>query len=111
MVLGNFFAGWCKEHMKYMQKVWVRVVVAAVIGFLLAGLSTHITYPCAASDVPNGESVAQCVAFEKATMHPSDLLINKQDSLVHFAQVFVITGLIVFVILSMYIRKSSKRQI
>jgi hypothetical protein len=95
--------------MKYIEKLPVRVVIALIAGFLLAGAFTKITYNCVPSTVPPGESVSRCVAFEKAVMHPSDLLSNEQDSLTKFSTTFAITSLITFALLSAvrFIRPSS----
>lgn len=81
--------------MKYIDKLSVKIVAAIVVGFLLAGAGTKITYTCAPID-----GAAGCASFEKAIMHPSDLLNNKQDSLTHFSEAFVITSLVSFAILS-----------
>ncbi|MGB4967505.1 MAG: hypothetical protein WBO35_04870 [Candidatus Saccharimonadales bacterium] len=81
--------------MKYIHKLSVRILAALVIGFLLAGAGTKITYSCASVD-----GAAGCVSFDKAIMHPSDLLNNKQDSIVHFTEAFVISSLVSFAVLS-----------
>lgn len=81
--------------MKYIHNLSVRILVAFVVGFLLASAGTKITYSCA----PIG-GAAGCVSFDKAIMHPSDLLNNKQDSLVHFSDAFVISSLVSFAVLS-----------
>ncbi len=81
--------------MKSANKLMVRIVMAVVIGFLLAGVGTKITYTCVPHPGEEG-----CVSFEKAIMHPSDLLDNKQDSLVQFSKTFAITSLASFVLLS-----------
>lgn len=81
--------------MKLFCKLPVRIVAAVAIGLLLAGAGTKITYGCAPIDGAVG-----CVSFEKAIMHPGDLLGNKQDSLVHFSVAFVVAALVSFVALS-----------
>ncbi len=81
--------------MKYIHNLSIRIAVAIVVGFLLAGAATKITYSCAPVD-----GAAGCVSFDKAIMHPSDLLNNKQDSLVHFSETFVVASLISFAVLS-----------
>jgi hypothetical protein len=91
-------------NMKYIHKLSVRITVAALVGFLLAGAFTHITYTCTPI-----EGAAGCVSFDKAVMHPNDLLRNKQGSLVHFSETFVITSLVVFVILELLIREKKRR--
>lgn len=81
--------------MKLLRKASVRIVVALVVGFLLAGALTKITYTC----TPIDDSV-NCVAFDKAIMHPADLLNNKQNSLVKFSLVFAISAIAISAILS-----------
>lgn len=81
--------------MKHLRKLSVRIVVAIVIGLLFAGAFTKITYPCAPTDGAMG-----CVSFDKAVMHPGDLLHNKQDSLIDFSKRFVVNSLATFAILS-----------
>jgi hypothetical protein len=90
--------------MKHINKLAVRIVAAIVIGFLLAGAGTDIPYTCAPIDGAEG-----CVSFDKAVMHPSDLLSNKQNSLVIFSTFFVITSLIIFAFLSA-LRLAQKRE-
>lgn len=81
--------------MKHLNKLSVRILSAIVIGFLLAGAGTKITYTCAPVD-----SAESCISFDKAIMHPKDLLNNKQGSLVKFSITFVMTSLIAFAIIS-----------
>lgn len=81
--------------MKYIHKLPVRILVALVIGFLLASVGTKISYNCAPVD-----GAAGCTSFDKALMHPRDLLNNKQDSLVHFSEAYAISALISFAALS-----------
>jgi hypothetical protein len=83
--------------MKHINKLVVIIVVAVVIGFLLAGVSTKITYTCAPPPGTEG-----CVSFDKAVMHPQDLLGNKQDSLVQFAKTFTIASVVAFALFSAY---------
>ena len=71
-----------------------KIVAALLIGFLIAGAGTKIIYACP----PVG--TAGCVSFDKAVMHPGDLLRNKQSSLVHFSETFVLTSVIMFALLS-----------
>ena len=80
--------------MKRFDHVWVKIVAAVVVGFLLAGAGTHITYACAPVDGAQG-----CVSFDKAVMHPSDLLANKQGSLVHFSTAFILVTCVSFALL------------
>lgn len=81
--------------MKYIHKLSVKILAALLIGFLLASTGTKITYSCAPVD-----GAAGCVSFDKAIMHPSDLLNNKQNSLVHFSEAFAISSLVSFAALS-----------
>ena len=61
----------------------LRIVSAITLGFLIAAVGTPITSPCAPTTGTTG-----CVSYEMAIQRPSDLLHNKQDSLVHFSQRF-----------------------
>ena len=70
---------------KYIHSLWLKVIVAIVSGFLLAGAGTTISHTCMPKTPDGG-----CVVFEKAVMHPVDLLNNKQDSLLHFSATFVV---------------------
>lgn len=94
--------------MKYNHKLSVRILTSLVIGLLLAGAVTKITYSCAPID-----GAADCVSYDKAIMHPSDLLNNKQDSLVHFFEAFVISSLVSFAVLSIIgvAQKSQNKQL
>jgi hypothetical protein len=101
-----------------MRKMVVRILIAMMIGFLLAGESTHIIYsPCLASDTPgvpynappNEESLTRCAEIAKAIDKPYDLIHNKQDSLVGFSETFVITALISFAILELVARNKKRR--
>ena len=73
---------------------YISVAAILAVAFLAAGAGTKITYPCSPSNVPAGESVNNCISFEKAIMHPADLIINKQDSLMHFVSIFVLVSLL-----------------
>jgi len=77
-----------------------KIVAAVLIGFLIAGAGTKIIYTC-----PPIDGAAGCASLDKAVMHPGDLLRNKQESLVHFSETFVITSLVGFVILELLIRE------
>jgi len=100
-----------------------KIVAAVLIGFLLAGASTHIVYsPCLPSDnpgvpydaPPNEGSLTRCAEYAKAIDKPRDLIHNKQDSLVHFSETFVTVSLISFALLSVFTqirkRKPTARQ-
>ena len=84
-------------YMKLINKLSVKLASAVVIGFLLASTSTYITYPC-----PPIDGAVGCTSFQKAVMNPHDLLGNKQNSLVHFSETFVITSLASFALLSVF---------
>ncbi|HJQ08932.1 MAG TPA: hypothetical protein VJ836_05630 [Candidatus Saccharimonadales bacterium] len=81
--------------MKYIDKISVKIIAAVLVGFLLAGAFTKITYTCTPIDSASG-----CISYDKAVMHSSDLISNKQDSLVHFSTTFVITSVVIFALLS-----------
>jgi hypothetical protein len=81
--------------MKHLRKLSVRIVAAIAIGLLFACLFTKIAYTCE----PVGGAMG-CVLFDKAVMHPGDLLSNKQDSLMNFSKTFMVTSLTTFTLLS-----------
>ncbi|MBP6880952.1 hypothetical protein KBC31_04980 [Candidatus Saccharibacteria bacterium] len=81
--------------MKYLNKLSVQIVMALVIGFLLAGAGTHIGYPCD----PKPADAIGCESHEKAVMHPKDLFDNKQNSLVIFSQRFAIYSIVTLSVL------------
>lgn len=90
--------------MKQINKLSVRIVVALLIGFLFAGALTKITYPCEPTDGAKG-----CLSFEKAIMHPNDLINNRQNSLVKFSQSFATVSVGTFVVLGVRSLASKKR--
>ena len=90
--------------MKLIHKLSVRIAIALVIGVLFAGAGTKITYTCALVDGAQG-----CTSFEKAIMHPNDLLDNKQNSLVKFSTTFALTSLIAFAILEAASRAQKRK--
>ncbi len=75
--------------MKYLNKLSVKITIAIIVGFLLAGAGTHIKYPCD----PKPADAIGCESLDKAVMHPKDLLGNKQDSLMIFSRRFAITSI------------------
>lgn len=91
---------------KFLSKLYVKVIISAAVGLFLAGAFTHIQYPCISS-VP-GEG---CVVFEKAAMHPSDLINNKQNSLTKLVGTFAVSSLVSFALLSVYSRFQTKKKI
>jgi len=90
---------------KRIQKLWTRIVVAIVIGFLVAAIGTSIPYTCTPTD-----SGAGCISFDKAVMHPGDLLSNEQSSLVKFSTTFVVTSLATLALISV-LRSAQKKRI
>ncbi len=83
--------------MKYIDKFSARIIAAVLVGFLLAGAFTKITYTC----MPTGGALG-CISFDKAVMHLGDLMSNKQSSLMYFSATFLISSLIIFIILSLF---------
>jgi len=91
--------------MKYIKKLWVRIVIAIVVGLLIAyaGVGiTHVIRPCTPAEVPRGESISRCEAVEKMFIHPRDLLGNKQSRLTRFSETFVMASLASFALLSVF---------
>lgn len=82
-----------------------KVLVAIIVGFLLAGVGTKITYDCAPVD-----DAAGCVSIDRALMHPNDLLNNKQDSLLRFSEIFSVTalGMYITLVIFQFVYKKSK---
>jgi hypothetical protein len=91
--------------------MYVRILIAVLIGFLFAYESTHIVYsPCLASDNPGipyyappgegKEDLIRCAELAKALDKPRDLIHNKQDSLVRFSETFAEVSLVSFAILN-----------
>jgi hypothetical protein len=85
--------------MKLLNKLYFRIMISIVIGLLLAGGWTDIQYPCPPLDN------AGCVVWESAIMHPSDLISNKQGSLVEASKTFLITSLVSFGLVSVLFRQ------
>ncbi len=81
--------------MKRFNNLSVKIAAALAAGFLFAGVGTTIAYECSPIDGAEG-----CVSYEKAVMHPSDLLHNKQNSLLHFSEIFVISSVVSFAVLN-----------
>jgi hypothetical protein len=87
------------------NKLVIKMMAAVVIGLLLAGAGTKITYTCAPHDGDKG-----CVSFEKAVMHPNDLFSNKQDSLMQFSKTFTIASVVSFALFSVYSWAKTKKK-
>ncbi len=79
-----------------LNKLYVRIVISVLIGFLFVGAFVNIQYPCPPLDAEG------CVSFDSAVMHPNDLISNKQGSLDRFVINFAIVSLISFGLLSTY---------
>lgn len=82
-------------NMKNIQKLSVRIILAVLVGFVFAASRTTMTYDCPLIDGAKG-----CTAFEDAITHPSDLLNNRQNSLVRFSRTFAISSLVTFAVVS-----------
>ena len=82
--------------MKYLNKLSVKIAIAIIAGFLLAGAGADIAYPCD----PKPADMIGCESLEKAVMNPKDLLSNKQGSLIRFTQTFGITAIATLAVLS-----------
>lgn len=85
--------------MKFINKLSVRIIISVLIGFLLAVAWTDIQYSCPPLDN------AGCVVWESAIMHPSDLISNKQGSLVEASKAFLIISIISFGLISVISRQ------
>lgn len=90
--------------MRYINKFPVKLIAAVFVGFVFAGALTTITYTCTPIDGASG-----CVSFDKAVMHPRDLISNKQESLTRFFIIFVATSLSVLGLLSVVWQGSNKK--
>lgn len=91
------------------SKLYARTLVILTVAFIAAGAGTKITYPCSPSIVPAGESVNNCISFEKAIMHPSDFIVNKQDTLLHFVSIFVLVSLLLLALTIVITKYRHKR--
>lgn len=90
---------------KLLNKLYVRVIISAAIGFFFAGAYVDIEYPCPPLDSKG------CASFESAIMHPADLLNNKQGSLTTSMKNFIIISLISFALLSVYSLLQTKKKV
>lgn len=84
--------------MKYLNKLWVRIIIAIVVGFVLAGGYTDIAYSLPTIYTEQGG--AGGVLYESVLSHPRDLLNNKENSLVRFSTTFFVVSIITFSALS-----------
>jgi hypothetical protein len=94
------------------KKLWIKIAAAVVIGLFIAYTAvgiTHVTRPCTPADVPQGESISRCKVIAKAFIQPHDLLINKQDRLTHFSEIFVVASLASFALFSVLGLAQQKR--
>jgi hypothetical protein len=92
---------------KLLNKLYVRIIIAIVFGFLLAS-QTGIQGPCTVTTP--GENKSHCVEFSKALEHPSDLINNKQNSLTRFSETLAISSLVSFALLSVYHQVQTKKK-
>lgn len=90
--------------MKYLSKLPVKIAIAVAVGFIFASVGTKMTYDCAPVDGAMG-----CVSFEKAIMHPADLLNNRQNSLVKFSANFAVVALVTYIGSSAIVLVKEKR--
>lgn len=90
--------------MRKLNKLYFKIAVALVVGFMFAGAVTKITYTCEPEAGDTG-----CVSFAKAVMHPRDLVNNKQNSLTDFLGTFAISSLVSFALLTLYSQFRTKR--
>lgn len=87
---------------KLFKKHRNKIIIALLLGLLFASAFTHIQRPCTTT-IP-GEDKTKCVEWSKAIINPSELLNNKQNSLVKFTETFVVVSVTGFVLLSIYSR-------
>jgi hypothetical protein len=80
--------------MRNRLKVSLYILVALIDGIVFASIGTKVTYPC-----PLLPGTAGCVSFEKAVMHPGDLIANYQGSLTHFLLNLLVVFAIVLILL------------
>lgn len=80
--------------MKSSTKILINLLISLLVGFLFAGLTTKVTHTCAPVD-----GAAGCQSFEKAIVSPTDLLNNRQNSLINFSITFVVTLGITYILL------------
>lgn len=85
---------------KNVKSLCARILVAVILGLILASTFTKTQGPCTSSTP--GEDVAKCVEFSKAILHPNDLLNNNQDSLVNFSKTFASVSVTTFIVFGAY---------
>lgn len=99
--------------MKYLSKIWIRIVIAIILGFLWSAGSIDIAYPIGSPDAgcaveqKNGvntltgnTSACRGIAYEDAISHPGDLISNKQNSLVRFITNIALVTAVSFAVIS-----------
>ena len=75
------------------------ILLALIAGVVFASAATSISYPCLPLINDPGSS---CVSYEKAVMHPSDLVSNMQGSLTRFLLDILVGFVIVLVLLIVF---------
>lgn len=79
------------------NKLYIKIIISLVIGFIFAAELTHIHYPCVSPTPGEG-----CVSIDKAIMHPGDLINNMQGSLYQFAPKLFAVSVISFAVMSIF---------
>lgn len=92
---------------KLTNKLAMKSIIAVGVGLLFASAFTSTQGPCVTT-IP-GEDIRQCVEWSKVIMRPSDLLSNKQNSLVRYSGTLLIVSAGSYVLLSIYGRYQINR--
>lgn len=95
--------------MTHTNSFLAKVLAAVAIGLIIASTLTDATYPCNANDMLEGDSIARCIAWDEVVLHPSDLMSNREGSLLRFLTTFVVTALVSYAIISIVSRAYRKK--
>ena len=82
---------------KLLHKLPARIIIAIIVGLLLASFFTKISYGC----IP--EATSDCGGSKFAVLHLNDLLESPSER-GNFIETFLASGLVSFVILSIAAR-------
>ena len=92
---------------KYLEKLYVRVLISLVVGVFLALSLTKFQGSC--TYAPPGEDISRCVQISKVFMYPDKIFTNsdiRTNFLKNFATVFIVSFSFISVI--NYYKKTKK---
>lgn len=82
----------------YIDKLYVRISIAVIVGLLLAAAFTSFQQLC--TTVIAGEEASQCVEFPKAIMYPEKLM-SDQGLRTKFVTTFAVGSLVSFALVTL----------